>query len=423
MPLPFVPEIEPLPTPVRARPGVIVPAPASEHAPRRTARRFVPDLTDAGSAAEPDAGPEVGPAVGPVAFGAASASAIGSANAGPSAPAATARDDGSGRVSLRAQSPTAAADRHPALAPLAEYLDDPAVTDVFVNGAAGLWVDRGAGAVPDPLWRAGENEVRDLATALIAAGNRHLDDAHPCIDVRLDEGIRVHAVLPPVSSTGTLISLRIPSIRRVSLAHLHARGMFDGDDEVRDWLAETARARANILLTGAAGSGKTTLLSALLGEASPQERIVTIEDVAELRLEHPHHVCLEARQANLEGAGEISLARLVREALRMRPDRLVVGECRGSEVRELLSALNTGHDGGAGTLHANGLADVPARLEALGALAGLDDRALARQAVSAFDLVLHLERDRHGARRLARVGALALTEGRLRVEEVTPWCA
>lgn len=166
---------------------------------------------------------------------------------------------------------------------------------------------------------------------------------------------------------------------------------------------------------------KTTLLSALLSEASTSERIVTIEDVAELRPRHPHHVALEARQTNLEGAGGISLARLVRESLRMRPDRLVVGECRGEEVRELLSALNTGHDGGAGTLHASGLRDVPARLEALGALAGMDATALARQAVSAFSIVLHLERAPDGARRITQAGRFLLKGDRLDIEEVRPW--
>jgi pilus assembly protein CpaF len=170
-------------------------------------------------------------------------------------------------------------------------------------------------------------------------------------------------------------------------------------------------------VTGAAGSGKTTLLGAMLSSAPPAERIVVIEDVAELRIAHPHLVRLEARQPNLEGAGAIGLDRLVREALRMRPDRLVVGECRGAELRELLTALNTGHDGGAGTLHANSLADVPARLEALGALAGWSDAALARQAVSAIDAVLHLERDEGGVRRLAETGRLTLTRrGRLVAE-------
>ncbi len=195
--------------------------------------------------------------------------------------------------------------------------------------------------------------------------------------------------------------------------------MFDAG--LRAWLEGAVARRENLLVTGAAGAGKTTLLAALLGCAAPTERIVTIEDVAELRIEHPHHVRLEARQPNLEGAGGIGLARLVREALRMRPDRLVVGECRGEEVRELLSALNTGHDGGAGTLHANGLHEVPARLEALGALAGLDDHALARQAASAFDLVLHVERAPDGARRLAAIGRPIIGDsGRLGIEDV-PW--
>jgi pilus assembly protein CpaF len=189
-------------------------------------------------------------------------------------------------------------------------------------------------------------------------------------------------------------------------------------DAVRRRLGEAIAGRVNLLVSGAAGAGKTTLLAALLAEAPPHERIVTIEDVAELRIAHPHHVRLEARQPNIEGTGGIGLARLVREALRMRPDRLVVGECRGDEVRELLSALNTGHDGGAGTVHANSLHDVPARLEALGALAGLDDRALARQAASAIGLVLHVERGANGARRIASAGYPVVGgDGRLAIEE------
>ena len=160
---------------------------------------------------------------------------------------------------------------------------------------------------------------------------------------------------------------------------------------------------------------KTTLLSALLSRVPATERIVTIEEVAELRPRHPHHVALEARQANLEGAGGIEVARLVREALRMRPDRLVLGECRGAEIRELLLALNTGHDGGAGTLHARGLAEVPARLEALGALAGMDATALARQAVSALQAVVHVER-RDGRRRVVGIGRPTLRGDRLALD-------
>jgi pilus assembly protein CpaF len=312
----------------------------------------------------------------------------------------------------------ARAPRHPALDPLSPYLDDPEVTDVFVNGAEGLFVDRGEGAARALHWRADEDDVRDLAIALIGLGGRHLDDATPCVDVRLDGGIRVHAVLPPVSAEGTMISIRVPRAESLDLAALRDRGMFD--DATREHLQAAVLRRDNLLVTGAAGAGKTTLLAALLGCTPESERIVTIEDVAELRIDHPHHVRLEARQANLEGAGAIGIARLVREALRMRPDRLVVGECRGEEVRELLAALNTGHDGGAGTLHANGLHDVPARLEALGALAGLDDRTLARQTASAIDGILHVARDASGVRRLSGIGRPVIgAAGRLEIEAVT----
>ena len=306
----------------------------------------------------------------------------------------------------------------PAFGPLAVHIDD-RVTDVFVNGAAGLFLDRGAGAEPVVEWRASEREVRDLAVALVGLGGRHLDDQAPCVDVRLDSGVRVHAVLSPVCTTGTALSIRIPRVHAADLDALAALGTFDARQQ--RWLHGLVTDRANILITGGTGTGKTTLLSALLSEVPPTERIVTIEDVAELRPRHPHHVALEARQANLEGAGGITLARLVRESLRMRPDRLIVGECRGEEVRELLTALNTGHDGGAGTMHASGLRDVPARLEALGALAGMDAVALARQAVSAFTIVLHLERAPGGVRRIHRAGRLVIAGDRLDIEEVQPW--
>lgn len=307
------------------------------------------------------------------------------------------------------------------LAPLAAYLDDPTVTDVFVNGSRGLWADRGRGAIRDPLWRADEDAVRELALGLIGLGGRHIDEASPAVDVRLASGMRIHAVLPPVSTGGTTLSIRIPRVVRPTLDDLEQRGMFRAQPEVIPWLRSLVADRVNVLVTGAAGSGKTTLLAALLAEAPASDRIVTIEDVAELTIAHPHHVALEARQANLEGAGGIGLARLVREALRMRPDRLVLGECRGDEVRELLAALNTGHDGGAGTVHASGLREIPARLEALGALAGLDDAALARQAVSAIGAVVHVARAADGTRALVGAGRLGLADGRLTIGEHAPW--
>lgn len=296
--------------------------------------------------------------------------------------------------------------------PLAALVSDPRVTDVFVNGTAAVWVDRGRGLERESTIGFEEDELRELAVRLVALGGRHIDEATPCVDTRLQDGMRVHAVLPPISPQGTLLSIRIPNLTPLSIADLDAAGFFETVPATV--VADLVARRQNLLITGAGGSGKTTLLSALLGLASPTERIVAIEDVAELRVRHPHFVSLEARQANLEGAGGLALDRLLREALRMRPDRLVLGECRGAEIRELLGALNTGHDGGAGTLHANSLADVPARLEALGALAGLGPPAIARQAVSAIGAVLHLERV-GGVRRLAQVGRFVLAGDRLAV--------
>jgi len=297
--------------------------------------------------------------------------------------------------------------------PLAAIVAERGVTDVFLNGDGTIWADRGSGAAVVDAPRVPADAARDLAVRLVALGGRHVDEATPCVDVRLGDGVRVHAVLPPVSGGGALVSVRLPAEVRPGLADLEAAGFLTADDAGR--IRQLVARRANLLVTGAGGSGKTTFLAALLGAAPARERLVVLEDVAELRVAHPHVVSLEARQANLEGAGGIGLDRLVREALRMRPDRLVVGECRGAELRELLAALNTGHDGGAGTLHANSLADVPARLEALGALAGMSPDAVARQAVSALDVVLHVERAA-GGRRLAAIGTLGLDRrGRLEV--------
>lgn len=301
----------------------------------------------------------------------------------------------------------------PALEPLAPYLRDRSVTDLFINGAAGLFIDRGSGAQLEPTWGADEAQVRDLAIELVSLGGRHLDDANPCVDVRLAGGMRLHAVLPPVASDGTMISLRIPRLGTLSLDRLSRRGTCTPSQ--RERLAEAISQRQNFLISGGTGSGKTTLLAAMLAEVPQHERIVTVEDVAELQITHQHHVRMEARQANLEGAGGIGLDTLVRQSLRMRPDRLVVGECRGAEIRELLSALNTGHSGGGGTVHANGLEQLAARLEALGAMADWSAESLARQVCSAIELVIHLDRDEDGQRRIADFGRPTIQNDRLQI--------
>lgn len=287
--------------------------------------------------------------------------------------------------------------------PLQPLLEDPAVTDVLVNGPAEVWVDRGHGLVPSTETFDGETELRALAVRLAAASGRRLDDANPYVDARLAGGVRLHAVLPPVSPAGTLLSLRVPRRRTFTLEELVVSGTVD-----RAWvpaLTALVRRRLSFLVSGGTGTGKTTVLSTLLGLADPGERVLLVEDAAELRPDLPHVVRLEARHGNVEGAGEVTQQELVRQALRMRPDRLVVGECRGAEVRDLLTALNTGHEGGCGTVHANAAADVPARLEALGALAGMGRDAVASQAASALDVVLHLERE-GVARRLVEVGVV-----------------
>ncbi|HEV2888266.1 MAG TPA: ATPase, T2SS/T4P/T4SS family [Jatrophihabitans sp.] len=211
---------------------------------------------------------------------------------------------------------------------------------------------------------------------------------------------RLHAILPPLVAHPTL-SLRVLARRRLALAELVALGAMSG--ELADLLAALVRARLTLLISGGTGTGKTTLLAALLATVSPTERIVTIEDTAELGVQHPHVVALLARSPNVEGAGAVELRELVRQALRMRADRLVVGEFRGAEIVELLAALNTGHAGGAATVHANSVADVAARLVALAALGGLPAQALAAQAASALDVLVHVRRDRDGRRRVEQL--------------------
>lgn len=284
----------------------------------------------------------------------------------------------------------------------------PAVTDVLVNGPDQVYVDRGAGLEQTAVRFAGDEAVRRLAQRLAAGGGRRLDDATPYVDVRLPDGTRLHAVLAPVARPGTTLSLRVPSRHAFTLDDLVTLGSC-GAAGAR-LLADLVAARLAFLVSGGTGSGKTTLLGTLLGLVDPRERLVLVEDSAELAPTHPHLVALEARPPNLEGAGEITVRDLVRQALRMRPDRLIVGEVRGAEVTELLAALNTGHEGGCGTIHANSAGDVPARVEALALAAGLPRAAAHSQFASAVDAVVHLARDRHGVRRLREV-AVPLRRG------------
>lgn len=285
------------------------------------------------------------------------------------------------------------------------------VTDVLVNGSEGVYVDRGSGLQRSEVRLGDEAAVRRLAQRLAARAGRRLDDASPWVDARLPDGTRLHAVLSPIARPGTLISLRVPARRSFDLASLRAVGTLTEDDV--DLLHGLLRSRAAFVVTGGTGSGKTTLLSSLLSSLGPQERIVIVEDATELRPDHPHVVGLEARPANIEGSGLVTVRDLVRQALRMRPDRVVVGEVRGPEVVDLMAALNTGHEGGCGTLHANSPADVPARFEALGVAAGLTRDAVHSQLGAGLDVVLHVGRGRDGRRVLAEVGVVQTGEAGL----------
>lgn len=296
-------------------------------------------------------------------------------------------------------------------------------TDVLVTAPDAVWVDDGNGLCRTDVRFSDEAAVRRLAQRLALLAGRRLDEAQPWVDGQLTGigpfTVRLHAVLPPVAVDGTCVSLRVLRPATQNLDTLTRSGAIA--PHAADLLRAIITARLAFLISGGTGCGKTTLLSAALGAVADHERIVCVEDAAELAPPHPHLVKLVARGANVEGVGEITVRDLVRQALRMRPDRIVVGEVRGAEVVDLLAALNTGHDGGAGTVHANSPAEVPARLEALGALGGLDRAALYSQLAAAVQVLLHVDRDHAGRRRLAEIAVLRRGGGTLDV--LTAWHA
>ena len=293
---------------------------------------------------------------------------------------------------------------------LLALLREPDVTDVLVSGRR-VWADRGAGVHPVALELGEDPDGRRLAVRLAAAAGKRLDDASPIVDGVLGDRFRVHAVLPPVAHGGASISIRVARRKPFSLAELQALGSMS--EQLANQLRALIAQSKSLLISGGTGSGKTTLLGSLLGLVPHSERIICIEEVSELAVEHPHLIRLQARSPNVEGEGGVGLDDLVRAAVRMRPDRVVLGECRGSEVREVLTAMNTGHRGSCATIHANSIEDVPARLIALGALGGLSPTAVAALAVPAFDAVVHLSRGADGRRRVESVGELRLTGDRL----------
>lgn len=287
--------------------------------------------------------------------------------------------------------------------PLLEALATPGVTDVVVQSPGEAWIDRGLGMERVAIDLPGADAVRELAVRLAALGGRRLDDAAPIADARLPDGSRLHAVLPPVAFGCAAISIRVVSPVPFTLEDLVTSGMVPR--AAAPMLRGLVRSRASVVVSGPTGAGKTTLLATLLGLVDPTERVVLIEESGEVATRHPHVVRLVERAANVEGAGGVPLGALVRASVRMRPDRIVLGEARGPEVREVMTAFNTGHRGGLCTLHANSAGDVMARLAALGSLAGMSREAVALHAGAAFDAVVQLERS-DGRRRLVAVGAV-----------------
>lgn len=273
---------------------------------------------------------------------------------------------------------------------LAALLQDPQVTDVLINGPQQVWVDNGRGLCKTKLNFGSPANLRSLAVRLAGAAGKRLDDAAPIADGTLPGGIRLHAVLPPLASPYPVISLRCPRAKGLNFTQLVESGT------VSTALAPVVTAlisrRASCFISGSTGSGKTTLLSALLELVPPNQRIVCIEEVSELFPSHPHLVHLQERSANVQGVGAVPMSTLVRAAMRMRPDRIVLGECRGSEVREVLSAMNTGHEGTWATVHANAVTEVPARLVALGALALMPESTVGAQVIAGVDAFLQIRR-------------------------------
>lgn len=296
--------------------------------------------------------------------------------------------------------------------PLEPLLADASVTDVTVNGAAEVWADRGHGMELTPIRFTDDPAVRRLAQRLASSAGRRFDDAAPFVDAPLPHGVRLHAMLPPLVDRISLV-LRIPRHRVWTLPDLvAARMVAPGLEPVLRQLVERRR---TFLVTGGTGSGKTTLLNALLGVVGAHERLVIVEDTRELAPQHPHVVLLQTRPPNIEGAGAVLLQDLVRQTLRMRPDRIVVGEVRGAEVVDLLTAFNTGHDGGCGTVHANSANDLLPRLEALAALGGLSREALHRLVAAAIDAVVHLERAENGLRYVSTIATVVAGSESVRV--------
>jgi pilus assembly protein CpaF len=295
--------------------------------------------------------------------------------------------------------------------PIERFLDDPSVTEVMVNGVDGVYVERNGRLEATDAEFFSEQHVLRVIDRIVAPIGRRIDESSPMVDARLPDGSRVNAVIAPLALDGPQLTIRKFTQRVLSLDDLVQLGTLT--PAVGSFLSSCVLGRMNILISGGTGSGKTTLLNVLSSMIPENERIVTIEDAAELRLQQRHVVRLESRPSNIEGRGEVRTRELVRNALRMRPDRIVVGEVRGGEALDMLQAMNTGHDGSLSTLHANSPRDALARVETMVLMAGFDlpVRAIREQTASAIDLLVHINRGRDGVRRVTKISGVDGMEG------------
>jgi pilus assembly protein CpaF len=306
--------------------------------------------------------------------------------------------------------------------PLEPLLADPGISEIMVNGPANIFVERGGRLERLPGAFSSEQTLRRAIERMVSAVGRRVDESSPMADARLRDGSRVNVVLPPLAIAGPVVTIRKFARHRFGIAEMAARGSMS--PEMAALLGAAVRARRNIVVSGGTGSGKTTLLNALAALIPAHERIVTIEDAAELALHHDHVVGLEARPRNLEGQGEVAIRDLVRNALRMRPDRIIVGECRGGEALDMLQAMNTGHEGSLTTAHANSPRDVLARLEIMSLMAGIELplAAIRAQVASAIDLIVHAARDAQGMRRVQSiVEVTGIDSGVIQAQELFRW--
>jgi pilus assembly protein CpaF len=281
-------------------------------------------------------------------------------------------------------------------------LDNSNITDILVNGHEEVWIDQGQGLEKTKTTFLNEESVRSLAQKLALSTGRRLDQSQPYVDAQLTKTIRLHAVLTPIAGPGTIISLRIHRPKMMSLTELVSNKTITNAQ--KDFLTKLIDDKKSFVICGGTGSGKTTLLNSLLSDVNRNQRILIIEDSRELNPQHPHVVSLEGRPANIEGMGLITMKDLIKQSLRMRADRLIIGEVRGAEVIDWLSALNTGHTGSAGTIHANSIHEVITRFESLGLMAGLSKEAIHSQLQTTLDYVIHIERNADGKRQVRAIG-------------------